>query len=53
MIYDTQVEKVAVGFKFTEGPLWHPKGFLLKIAGVRPGNSHRKTNEGTMQSQIK
>lgn len=26
---NTQVEKVAVGFEFTEGPLWHPKGFLL------------------------
>lgn len=26
---NTQVEKVAVGFEFTEGPLWHPEGFLL------------------------
>lgn len=26
---NTQVEKVAVGFEFTEGPLWYPKGFLL------------------------
>lgn len=26
---NTQVKKVAVGFEFTEGPLWHPKGFLL------------------------
>ncbi len=26
---NTQVEKVAEGFKFTEGPLWHPDGFLL------------------------
>jgi gluconolactonase len=24
-----QVEKVAGDFQFTEGPLWHPKGFLL------------------------
>lgn len=24
-----QVEKVVSGFKFTEGPLWHPEGFLL------------------------
>ncbi|MEZ5949870.1 MAG: SMP-30/gluconolactonase/LRE family protein [Planctomycetaceae bacterium] len=24
-----QVEKVAGGFKFTEGPAWHPQGFLL------------------------
>ncbi len=26
---NAQVEKVAGGFEFTEGPLWHPKGFLL------------------------
>ena len=25
----SQVEKIAGGFKFTEGPLWHPDGFLL------------------------
>ncbi|MEP0781568.1 SMP-30/gluconolactonase/LRE family protein [Microcoleus sp. ZQ-A2] len=26
---NAQVEKVAGDFQFTEGPLWHPKGFLL------------------------
>ncbi|MDJ0517812.1 MAG: SMP-30/gluconolactonase/LRE family protein [Trichodesmium sp. MO_231.B1] len=26
---DAQVEKVAEGFKFTEGPVWHQEGFLL------------------------
>ncbi len=26
---NAQVEKVASNFQFTEGPLWHPKGFLL------------------------
>ena len=26
---DAQVEKVADGFKFIEGPVWHPDGFLL------------------------
>ncbi len=26
---NTQVEKVAAGFEFTEGPVWHPDGFLL------------------------
>ena len=26
---DAQVEKVAEGFKFTEGPVWYPEGFLL------------------------
>ena len=26
---NTQIEKVAGGFKFTEWPVWHPDGFLL------------------------
>lgn len=26
---NTEVEEVAGGFEFTEGPLWHPDGFLL------------------------
>jgi sugar lactone lactonase YvrE len=26
---NTEVERVAGGFKFTEGPVWHPDGFLL------------------------
>jgi gluconolactonase len=26
---NAQVEKVGSGFQFTEGPLWHPDGFLL------------------------
>ena len=25
----TQIEKIAEGFDFTEGPVWHPDGFLL------------------------
>jgi len=25
----TQIEQVAKGFQFTEGPVWHPSGFLL------------------------
>lgn len=26
---DTKIEKLADGFSFTEGPVWHPDGFLL------------------------
>ena len=26
---NSQVEKLVDGFEFTEGPLWHPQGFLL------------------------
>jgi gluconolactonase len=27
--FGTKVEKVADGFQFTEGPVWHPDGYLL------------------------
>ena len=26
---DVEVEQIATGFKFTEGPVWHPDGYLL------------------------
>src|SRR5215212_3844543 len=26
---DAKVEKLAGGFQFTEGPIWHPDGYLL------------------------
>lgn len=26
---NTKIEKIATGFQFTEGPVWHPDGFLL------------------------
>lgn len=26
---DAQIEQIATGFQFTEGPLWHPDGYLL------------------------
>lgn len=25
----TKIEKIADGFRFTEGPAWHPRGFLI------------------------
>lgn len=34
---NSRVEKVAEGFKFTEGPLWHPDGLLL-FSDI-PGNT--------------
>ncbi len=29
IVGENKVEKVAGGFKFIEGPIWHPEGFLL------------------------
>ena len=31
----TQLEKVAEGFVFTEGPLWHPDGFCTSSISAR------------------
>ena len=42
----TEAERLATGFKFTEGPLWHPDGFYYfvdlranKLSARRRGRS--------------
>ena len=37
-----KVERLATGFKFTEGPLWHPDGFYYFV-DIRKSNLHRLT----------
>ena len=38
-----EVEQLATGFKFTEGPIWHPGGYLL--FSDMPGDVRRKWSE--------
>ena len=38
-----QVEKIATGFTFTEGPIWHPDGYLL--FSDMPADVRRKWTE--------
>ncbi len=38
-----EVEKLATGFTFTEGPIWHPDGYLL--FSDMPGDVRRKWSE--------
>ena len=38
-----ELEKVATGFMFTEGPLWHPTGKFLLFSDM-PGNIIRRYN---------
>ena len=52
---DTNVEKVAGGFEFIEGPLWHPDGFLLfsdipanTIYKWQPQLENDQKNQGTV-----
>jgi gluconolactonase len=50
----TQAERLATGFGFTEGPLWHPDGFYYfvdiranKLFRVTPGKSPEVVRENT------
>ena len=31
IVASPQAERLATGFVFTEGPLWHPDGYLLFV----------------------
>jgi gluconolactonase len=42
LLETTQAERVATGFLFTEGPLWHPDGFYYFV-DIRRSNLHRIT----------
>ncbi|MGI8421031.1 MAG: SMP-30/gluconolactonase/LRE family protein, partial [Gaiellaceae bacterium] len=37
---DAQIERIATGFQFTEGPLWHPDGYLT--FSDMPGDKRRR-----------
>jgi gluconolactonase len=50
----TQAERLATGFGFTEGPLWHPDGFYYfvdiranKLFRITPGKSPEVVRENT------
>ena len=44
---DARVEKLAGGFQFTEGPLWHPDGYLL-FSDPNANTIYRWTPDGQM-----
>ena len=41
---NAEVEQLATGFTFTEGPIWHPDGYLL--FSDMPGDVRRKYTPG-------
>ncbi len=50
----TQAERLATGFVFTEGPLWHPDGFYYfvdirqnRLHRITPGRTPELVREGT------
>jgi gluconolactonase len=42
---DAKVEKLAGGFQFTEGPVWHPDGYLL-FSDPNANTIYRYTHDG-------
>jgi gluconolactonase len=43
----TAIEKVASGFQFTEGPVWHPDGYLL-FSDPNANTIYRLTEDGDL-----
>jgi gluconolactonase len=44
---DARIEKLAEGFLFTEGPVWHPDGYLL-FSDPNANNIYRWTPDGLL-----
>lgn len=42
---DAKIEKIAGGFQFTEGPIWHPDGYLL-FSDPNANTIYRWTTDG-------
>src|SRR6266404_7954710 len=38
---EVQFQRIATGFRFTEGPLWHPKGHYLLFSDIPGDQLHR------------
>ena len=54
IVDQTEAERLATGFVFTEGPLWHPDGFYYfvdvrasKFYRIRPGGAAELLRENT------
>src|SRR5688572_23461095 len=54
LMESSEAEKLAGGFEFTEGPLWHPDGFFYfvdirtsRLYRIRPGGAAEVVRENT------
>jgi gluconolactonase len=47
---DAEVERIGAGFTFTEGPLWHPDGYLL--FSDMPGDVRRRWDEESGVTEV-
>lgn len=46
---DAQIEQIATGFEFTEGPVWHHRDRTLTFSDVRGGSMYRWTEAGGVE----
>ena len=47
---DAEVEQLGTGFTFTEGPLWHPDGYLM--FSDMPGDVRRRWTESEGVTEV-
>src|SRR6267154_4381296 len=47
---EVQFDKIATGFRFTEGPLWHPKADYLLFSDIPGDQLHRWSTTGGVSS---
>jgi len=48
LVVPDSFERIATGFNFTEGPVWHPEGYLL-FSDVRANRIYQWTPDGTLE----
>jgi gluconolactonase len=48
LIERDSLERIATGFRFTEGPVWHPDGYLL-FTDIPASTIYKWTPDGTVQ----
>ena len=51
LVPEQEPETLATGFQFTEGPVWHPDGYLL-FSDIRGDTIYRYTPGGTAEPHV-
>jgi sugar lactone lactonase YvrE len=49
LLVSQEPERIATGFQFTEGPVWHPEGYLL-FSDIPANRIYRWSPDGTLES---
>ncbi len=49
LVETDSLERIATGFNFTEGPVWHPDGYLL-FSDVKANTIYKWIPDGTVEA---